>query len=116
IRGTYFMTHSPSKTAKSAVPVPVGYEPRLKIAYRQVVVQEITKKFNLTNPWQVPRFKKIVVNMGVGQGKEDAKYFDQIKEDLSKLTGQLPCVRRAKKSIAGFKIREGQPIGLKVTL
>ncbi|MEK7287257.1 MAG: 50S ribosomal protein L5 [Elusimicrobiota bacterium] len=96
--------------------MPKDYTPRLKALYKGVVVEEVKKRFFLENIWQVPRLRKIVVNMGVGQGKEDVKYFDQMKEDLSFLTGQTPCVRRAKKSIATFKIRQGQAIGLKVTL
>lgn len=99
--------------AVPAVPVPA---PRLLGHYRQAVVPEIMKRFDLKNSWQVPRLLKIVVNMGVGQGKEDAKYFEQMKEDVTKITAQAPLVCRAKKSIAGFKIRKGQPIGLKVTL
>ncbi|MBI2070886.1 MAG: 50S ribosomal protein L5 [Elusimicrobia bacterium] len=92
------------------------YTPRLKALYKAVVVSEVMQRFSLKNIWQAPRLTKIVVNMGVGQGKEDVKYFDQMKEDLSLITGQLPDVRRAKKSIASFKVRQGQPIGLRVTL
>ncbi|MEK6544844.1 MAG: 50S ribosomal protein L5 [Elusimicrobiota bacterium] len=92
------------------------YKPRLEALYNEVVVPEIKKKFSLQNRWQVPRLMKIVVNMGVGQGKEDIKYFDQMKEDLGVITGQAPAVRRAKKSISTFKLRQGQPIGLCVTL
>lgn len=90
--------------------------PRLKTLYDDVILAELKKRFLLDNSWAVPKLEKIVVNMGVGQGKEDMKYFDQMKEDLSLLTGQAPAVRRAKKSIASFKTRQGQPIGLKVTL
>lgn len=93
-----------------------AYRPRLKALYGQVITPELQKRFDVKNPWAVPRLSKIVVNMGVGQGKEDMKYFDQVKEDLSSLTGQMAETRRAKKSIAGFKLRQGQPIGLKVTL
>lgn len=102
---------SVEKAEKVAAPAP-----RLRGHYREVVVPEVMKRFSLENIWQVPRLNKIVVNMGVGQGKEDAKYFDQMKEDMTKIVGQSPLVCRAKKSIAGFKIRKGQPIGLKVTL
>lgn len=101
---------------KVAAAADKNYTPRLKALYHGVVVEEIRKKFSLSNVWKVPRLEKIVVNMGVGQGKEDVKYFDQMKDDLSRLTGQLPEVRRVKKSIATFKIRQGQPIGLRVTL
>ncbi|MBI4064052.1 MAG: 50S ribosomal protein L5 [Elusimicrobia bacterium] len=101
---------------QTTVAIPKDYTPRLKALYRQVVVEEVKKRHNLKNPLQVPRLQKIVVNMGVGQGKEDVKYFDRIKEDLALITGQAPDVRRAKKSIAGFKIRQGNPIGARVTL
>lgn len=92
------------------------YVPRLKALCHEVVVAEMKKRLGVENPWALPRLSKAVVNMGVGEGKEDVKYFDQIKEDLSLITGQAPEVRRAKKSIAGFKIRQGQAIGLRCTL
>ncbi|MBI4368823.1 MAG: 50S ribosomal protein L5 [Elusimicrobia bacterium] len=93
-----------------------NFVPRLKALYKAVVTQEVMRRHGLKNIWEVPRLQKIVVNMGVSQGKDDVKFFDQMKEDLSFITGQAPDVRRAKKSIAGFKIRQGQPIGLMVTL
>ncbi len=92
------------------------YTPRLKTRYAEVIVVEMGKRLGVDNPWALPRLAKIVLNMGVGQGKEDIKYFDQMKEDLSLLTGQASETRRAKKSIAGFKIRKGQAIGLRCTL
>lgn len=93
-----------------------SYKPRLQALYREVVIPEVMQKFSITNHWMVPRLTKIVVNAGVGQGKEDIKYFDQMKQDLSMITGQMPAICRAKKSIAGFKLRKGDPIGLRVTL
>lgn len=92
------------------------YQPRLKVIYRERLIGDLVKKLALTNVWQAPRLTKMVVNMGVGQGKDDMKYFDQLKEDLSFICAQLPAIRRAKKSIAGFKLRQGQPIGLMITL
>ena len=74
------------------------------------------KERGYTNPWQVPRLHKIVVSMGVGEGRENAKVLDFATADLQSITGQRPIVTRAKKSIANFKLREGVPIGAKVTL
>lgn len=90
--------------------------PRLKEKYKTEVVPYLEKELGLTNVNEVPRLLKIVVNMGVGEAAGDAKQLDHAVEDLRVITGQQPAITRAKKSIAGFKIREGQPIGAKVTL
>ena len=90
--------------------------PRLKERYRNEVVAELQKQFEFGNPMQVPRLVKIVVNMGVGEAARDAKLIDGAVRDLATITGQKPQVRRATKSIAQFKLREGMPIGAKVTL
>jgi large subunit ribosomal protein L5 len=90
--------------------------PRLKEKYRTEVVPAIKERLGLTNVNEVPRLSKIVVNMGVGAASQDAKVLDAAIADLSTITGQKPLVTRAKKSIAGFKIRKGMPIGAKVTL
>src|SRR3989338_9283631 len=90
--------------------------PRLLGLYRQVATEALVKKFDLDNVWRVPRLEKIVINMGVSAAKEDAKFFEQMKEDMARIAGQSPLVCRAKKYIAGFKLRQGEPIGLKVTL
>lgn len=90
--------------------------PRLKEKYRAEVVPALTERFGYGNVHQVPRLEKIVVNMGVGEAVQDAKQLDAAMSDLSIVTGQKPMVARAKKSIASFKLRQGMPIGAKVTL
>ncbi len=91
-------------------------KPRLLEKYRQNVIPTMMKEFQYKNTMQVPRIKKIVVNMGVKEGKEDIKILEQLAVELGQITGQKPLVTKAKKSIAAFKLREGSPIGLKVTL
>jgi large subunit ribosomal protein L5 len=90
--------------------------PRLKERYRNEVVAKLREQYNYANPMQVPSLVKIVVNMGVGEAARDAKLIDGAVRDLTAITGQKPLVRRATKSIAQFKLREGMPIGAKVTL
>ena len=90
--------------------------PRLKEHYKNVVIPGMIERFSLKNPFQVPRIVKLVVNMGVNDAKEDIKALDVATAELSAIVGQKPQVRRAKKSISNFKLREGMPIGLKVTL
>lgn len=90
--------------------------PRLKEKYTKEIVPALKEELGLSNINQVPRLEKIVVNMGVGAAAADAKQLDGAIADLRIITGQQPMVTRAKKSIAGFKIREGMPIGAKVTL
>jgi large subunit ribosomal protein L5 len=90
--------------------------PRLKEKYRNDVVPSLMKKFNYKSVMQAPKIEKVVINMGVGEGAANAKAIDSAMEDLRAITGQKPVVTRAKKSIAGFKIRKGMPIGVKVTL
>jgi large subunit ribosomal protein L5 len=90
--------------------------PRLKERYRNEVVAKLGEQYNYANPMQVPSLVKIVVNMGVGEAARDAKLIDGAVRDLTAITGQKPLVRRATKSIAQFKLREGMPIGAKVTL
>ncbi len=89
---------------------------RLKEYYRSEVVAELTKKFNYTSPMQVPRITKIVLNMGVGEAVGDKKILENAVGDMTKIAGQKPVVTKAKRPIAGFKIREGYPIGCMVTL
>lgn len=89
---------------------------RLKDKYVEQVVPALIEKFQYKNVNEVPKLNKIVVNMGVGEAKDNAKILDAAMEDLSIITGQKPIVTRAKKSIANFKLREGMPIGTKVTL
>jgi len=90
--------------------------PVLKEHYQQQVVAALQKQFGYANMMRVPRLEKVVINMGVGDAKDDAKLVDAAAGDLAIITGQKPAVRRAKKSIANFKIREGMPIGCMVTL
>jgi large subunit ribosomal protein L5 len=89
---------------------------RLQELYEKQVKAELIKQFGYKNPMQAPRLDKIVINMGVGEGTQDAKKVDAAAEDLTAITGQKPVVTRAKKSIATFKLRENMPIGCKVTL
>jgi large subunit ribosomal protein L5 len=90
--------------------------PRLLEIYRKEIVPAMMQKFSLKNKMAVPRLEKIVVNMGVGEALQDIKILEKAMEELSVITGQKPIIRRAKKAIANFKIRQGQPIGCKVTL
>jgi large subunit ribosomal protein L5 len=90
--------------------------PRLKARYREEIVPALRKDGAYTNPMQVPGLVKIVVNMGVGQAAKDSKLMDGAVRDLTLITGQKPLVQKARKSIAQFKLREGMPIGAKVTL
>jgi len=93
-----------------------GYKPRLKADYEDRIVKAMTEKFGYKNRLEVPRLEKIVINMGVGEGKENPKILDFATADLQTITGQKPVITRAKKSIANFKLRENVPIGCKVTL
>ena len=89
---------------------------RYKELYNNTIVDAMTKKFGYKNVMEVPKLAKIVINMGVGEAKENAKLLDSAVSDLEKISGQKPVVTKAKKSVANFKIREGMPIGCKVTL
>jgi large subunit ribosomal protein L5 len=93
-----------------------GYVPKLKRHYQEVVRPELGKQFGYTNPMQVPRLEKVVLNMGVGEAVGDSKKAAAAAEHLAMIAGQKPVITRARKSIATFKIREGMPIGVKVTL
>ncbi|BAB03865.1 50S ribosomal protein L5 [Halalkalibacterium halodurans] len=89
---------------------------RLKEKYQKEIVPSLTEKFNYSSVMAVPKLEKIVVNMGVGDAVQNAKALDKAVEELTEITGQKPIITKAKKSIAGFKLREGMPIGAKVTL
>jgi len=89
---------------------------RLKEQYQTEVVDAMMKKFGYKNKMQVPKLEKVVINMGVGEAKENAKVLESAVSDLEKITGQKAVVTRAKKSVANFKLREGMSIGCKVTL
>jgi large subunit ribosomal protein L5 len=90
--------------------------PRLKDGYRKEIVPALMEDFGYRNVMEVPRLQKIVVNVGLGEALQDVKALDAAARDIATITGQKPIVTRAKKSIAGFKLREGNPIGVKVTL
>jgi large subunit ribosomal protein L5 len=89
---------------------------RLKEKYQKEIVSSLTEKFNYPSVMAVPKIEKIVVNMGIGDAVQNAKVLDKAVEELQAITGQKPVITKAKKSIAGFKLREGMPIGAKVTL
>ncbi|WKD59833.1 50S ribosomal protein L5 [Corynebacterium caspium] len=93
-----------------------NYTPRLKSRYREEIRTQLNEKYQYKNVMQIPGLTKIVVNMGVGDAARDSKVINGAIEDLTLITGQKPQLRRAKKSIANFKLREGMPIGAKVTL
>ena len=90
--------------------------PRLKDRYRKEIVPALMEEFGYRNVMEVPRLQKIVINVGMGEALQDVKALDAAARDIATITGQKPIVTRARKSIAGFKLREGNPIGVKVTL
>ena len=92
------------------------YTPRAKEKYQKTVSEQLMKKYSYKNFNQVPRLEKIIVNIGVGEAKENIKALETAAEELATITGQKPRVCRAKQSISNFKIRQGMPLGLKVTL
>ncbi|PWB76286.1 MAG: 50S ribosomal protein L5 [Holophagae bacterium] len=89
---------------------------RLLETYNKEVFPKLQKEFGLSNPMQVPRLTKITCNIGIGEASRNAKLLDMAMEQLTNITGQRPVLRRARKSIAAFKLREGAPVGVKVTL
>ncbi len=92
------------------------YQPRLKSDYEERIVKAMTEKFGYKNRMEVPRLDKIVLNMGVGEASQDKKKVETAAAELQQIAGQKPVITKAKKSIAQFKLREGMPIGCKVTL
>jgi len=93
-----------------------AHKPRMKAIYEDRIVKAMTEKFGYKNVMEVPRLDKIVLNMGVGEATQDKKKVDQAAGEMELIAGQKPVVTKAKKSIAQFKLREGMPIGVKVTL
>lgn len=93
-----------------------NYTPRLKTRYREEIREKLNGEFSYENVMQIPGVTKVVVNMGVGDAARDSKLINGAIEDLTKITGQKPQIRTAKKAIANFKLREGMPIGARVTL
>lgn len=100
----------------TAAAAPGGYVPRVKRVYQGEVVRQMMERYGYKNPMAVPRLRKIVVNMGVGEATQNIKILDAAVEQLAAITGQKPVVRRARKSIANFKVRKSMPIGCMVTL
>lgn len=92
------------------------YIPRMKLQYLDVLKTDLTKEFGYKNVMQVPRLDKVVLNMGVGEAVGDSKKVQSAAADLGLISGQRPVITKARKSIAGFKLREGMPVGVKVTL
>jgi large subunit ribosomal protein L5 len=95
---------------------PAAVPPRLKERYEQEIRPQLQQRFNYSSIMQVPRIEKITLNMGVGEAKQDSNMLDAAQEQLATIAGQQPSVRRARKSIAAFKLREGMPVGVSVTL
>ncbi len=93
-----------------------AYEPRLKRKYREEIRAKLQEQFNYSNPMKVPKLDKVVINMGVGEAVNDSKKIKAALAELERIAGQKPVATRARKSIAGFKLREGMLIGAKVTL
>jgi len=92
------------------------YQPRLKEEYRNSIRAKLKEEFGYKNDMQIPKISKIVLNMGVGEAVNDSKKIKSAVEDMAAIAGQQPVITRAKKSIAGFRVREGMPLGVKVTL
>lgn len=104
------------KKASSAAVVPTDYVPRINAIYKEKVIPAMMKEFGYKNPMQVPRIERIVLNIGMGEAVQNVKLLESAAAELEQITGQKPVLTRAKKAIAGFKLREGIPIGTKVTL
>ena len=105
-----------AKPAKPAAPEEPRVPPRLRTFYNDVVRKKLTEQFGYKNPMQVPTLDKIVINMGIGEGASDRKKVEAAAADLGLISGQKAVITKARKSIANFKLRDGQPIGCKVTL
>lgn len=90
--------------------------PRLKDKYKNEISPALMKKFNYKSPMEIPRIDKIVVNIGCGEARENTKILDSVAADIAAITGQKAIITKAKKSVANFKVREGMPVGAKVTL
>jgi large subunit ribosomal protein L5 len=106
----------PDKVAAKPSKTPKGYKPRLKADYDERIVAAMIERFGYKNKLEVPRLEKIVINMGVGEATQDKKRVETAAAEMQAIAGQKPVITKAKKSIAQFKLREGMPIGCKVTL
>ena len=107
---------APQAADVEARPTPEGYVPRMKQRYLEEVVPRLQKEFGIGNVMAVPRIEKISLNMGVGEAIQNIKILDDAVEEMAALAGQRPAITRAQKSIAAFKVRQGMPIGCRVTL
>jgi len=105
-----------AKTDAKPSKVPADYTPRLKRDFEERIVKAMTERFGYKNRLEVPRLEKIVINMGVGEATQDKKKVETAAAEMQQISGQKPVITKAKKSIAQFKLREGMPIGCKVTL
>ena len=105
-----------ARAADEAVPVEAPPKPRLLDMYRNTIVPAIMEEFGFTNPMRVPKVQKIVLNIGLGEALTNSRAMEGAVGDLTIISGQKPLITRARKSIAGFKVREGNPIGTSVTL
>jgi large subunit ribosomal protein L5 len=106
----------PEKVAAKPAKKPADYKPRLKADYEERIVAAMIERFGYKNKLEVPRLDKIVINMGVGEATQDKKRVETAAAEMQAIAGQKPVITKAKKSIAQFKLREGMPIGCKVTL
>ncbi len=104
-----------AKKTTATAPEPSAY-PRLRTRYHEEVVADLQKEFEIKNVMAVPRLDKVVLNIGLGEATQNIKVLDQAVEELAQIAGQRPVITRAKRSIANFKLREGMPIGCRVTL
>jgi len=104
------------KVGVSTAVRPENYIPRLKVKFQEKVLPVMMKEFGYKNPMQVPRIERIVLNVGMGEAVQNVKLLESAAAELEQITGQKPVLTKAKKAIAGFKLREGVPIGVKVTL
>lgn len=104
------------KMVGSSAVKPKDYIPRIKAMYQEKVIPAMMKEFGYKNPMQVPRVERIVLNIGMGEAVQNVKLLESAAAELEQITGQKPVLTRSKKAIAGFKLREGIPIGAKVTL
>jgi large subunit ribosomal protein L5 len=107
---------SKEKAPEFSAVAPKNYVPRLKLVFKEKVLPAMMKEFGYKNPMQVPRIERIVLNVGMGEAVQNVKLLESAASELEQITGQKPVLTRAKKAIAGFKLREGIPIGVKVTL
>lgn len=115
-KGAAEKSAAPAKTVGKARVGVEGYTPRFATMYVDKIRGELTKQFNYTNPMQIPRVTKVVLNMGVGKAAEDKKLLESAIADMRLIAGQEPVATKARKSISNFKLREGMAIGCKVTL